>query len=88
MAKEIRTSLNEVSFTHLCKSGVISHGTGYTKTDVYFTKVDMKNLASGEIVTKHENGQTFQYLLQDIGFELIKEIIRRSPIYGEMYYEL
>jgi hypothetical protein len=88
MANEIRTLLNEVSFTHLCKKGIITHGTGYTKTDVYFTKVDMKNLASGEIVTKHENDQTFQYLLQDIGLELIKEIIRRSPIYGEMYYEL
>jgi hypothetical protein len=88
MANEIRTLLNEVSFTHLCKSGVITHGTGYTRTDVYFTKVDLKNLASGEIVTKHENDQTFQYALQDIGFELVKEIIRRSPIYGEMYYEL
>lgn len=88
MANEIRTSLNEVSFTHLCKSGVITHGTGYSRTDVYFTKVDMKNLTLGEIVTKYENDQTFQYVLQDIGFELIKEIIRRSPIYGEMYYEL
>jgi hypothetical protein len=45
-------------------------------------------LATGEIVTKTENDQTFQYAVQDIGFELIKEIIRRSPIYGEMYYEL
>ena len=88
MANEIRTSLNENMFSNLCKSGVITHGTGYTRTDVYFTKADMKNLALGEIVTKHENDQTFQYALQDIGFELIKEIIRRSPIYGEMYYEL
>lgn len=88
MANEIRTSLNETMFSNLCKSGVFTHGTGYTRTDVYFTKVDMRDLATGEIVTKNENGQTFQYALQDIGFELVKEIIRRSPIYGEMYYEL
>lgn len=88
MTNEIRTVLNEVTFTNLCKSGVAKHGTDYNKTDVYFTKVDMKILISGEIVTKNENDQVFQYMLQDIGFELIKEILRRSPIYGEMYYEL
>ena len=88
MAKEIRTVFNEVTFTNLCKSGVAKHGIDYNKTDVYFTKADMKSLIKGEIVTKHENDQVFQYILQDIGFELIKEIIRRSPIYGEMYYEL
>jgi hypothetical protein len=40
------------------------------------------------MVTKNENEQVFLYLIQDLGIELIKEIIRRSPIYGEMYYEL
>jgi hypothetical protein len=88
MQKEIRTVFNEVTFTNLCKSGIAKHGIDYNKTDVYFTKQDIKKLVSGEIVTKNENDQVFLYLLQDIGFELIKEIIRRSPIYGEMYYEL
>lgn len=88
MQKEIRTVFNEITFTNLCKSGIAKHGIDYNKTDVYFTKQDIKKLFSGEIVTKNENDQVFLYLLQDIGFELIKEIIRRSPIYGEMYYEL
>jgi hypothetical protein len=88
MEKEIRTSLNEITFTNLCKTGTVTHGIGYNKTDVYFTKEDIRKLAKGEMVTKNENDQVFLYLLQDLGIELIKEIIRRSPIYGEMYYEL
>ena len=88
MEKETRTVFNEVTFTNLCKSGIAKHGIDYNKTDVYFTKNDIKKLVSGEIVTKSENDQLFLYLLQDLGIELIKEIIRRSPIYGEMYYEL
>lgn len=88
MEKEIRTVFNEITFTNLCKTGTVTHGIGYNKTDVYFTKQDIKKLVSGEILTKNENEQVFLYVLQDLGIELIKEIIRRSPIYGEMYYEL
>ena len=88
MEKEIRTLFNEITFTNLCKSGVAKHGENYTKTDVYFTKEDIRKLAKGEMVTKNENNQVFLYLLQNLGIELIKEIIKRSPIYGEMYYEL
>ena len=88
MQKEIRTVFNEITFTNLCKTGTAKHGIDYNKTDVYFTKQDIKKLVSGEMVTKNENDQLFLYLLQDLGIELIKEIIRRSPIYGEMYYEL
>jgi hypothetical protein len=88
MEKEIRTVFNEITFTNLCKTGTVTHGIGYNKTDVYFTKEDVRKLAKGEMVTKNENDQVFLYLLQDLGIELIKEIIRRSPIYGEMYYEL
>lgn len=88
MEKEIRTVFNEITFTNLCKTGTVTHGIGYNKTDVYFTKEDIRKLAKGEMVSKKENDQVFLYLLQDLGIELIKEIIRRSPIYGEMYYEL
>jgi hypothetical protein len=77
MQKEIRTVFNEVTFTNLCKSGIAKHGIDYNKTDVYFTKQDIKKLVSGEIVTKNENDQVFLYLLQDIGFELIKNILLR-----------
>ncbi len=88
MKNEIRTVFNEITFTNLCKSGVAKHGIDHNKTDVYFTKADIKKLVTGEIVTKHENDQVFLYVLQDLGIEMIREIIRRSPIYGEMYYEL
>jgi len=86
--KETRTILDEYKFTNLCKMGLISHGSGYTRTDVYLTKSDMLLLVSGEILTKEENDQVFKYALQDIGKDLIREILKRSPLYSEMYYEI
>lgn len=85
---EIRTALGEKLFTQICKTGSMTHGSGYTGTDIRFTKSDIITLANGEILEKVENGQTFKYLVEDIGFDLIKEIIKRSPIYSELYYEI
>lgn len=85
---EIRTVLDEKLFTQICKTGYMIHGAGYNATDVKFTKADITLLSSGEILEKVENDQIFKYMLQDIGFDLIKEIIKRSPIYSELYYEI
>jgi hypothetical protein len=45
MQNETRTVFNEITFTNLCKSGVAKHGIDYNKTDVYFTKEDIRKLA-------------------------------------------
>jgi len=86
--QEIRTVLTETLFTSVCKLGYFTHGTGYTRTDVYFNKSDLKVLASGGILTKIENGIEFKFALQDIGIDLIKGIIKRSPLFTDLYYEL
>lgn len=85
---ELRTVLGEKLFTQICKTGYMTHGTGYNATDVKFTKSDIIVLSTGEILEKVENDQIFKYLLQDIGTDLVKEIVKRSPIYSELYYEI
>jgi hypothetical protein len=86
--QEIRTVLTETLFTSVCKLGYFTYGIGYTRTDVYFNKNDIKILESGEILSKVENGIEFKFVLQDIGIDLIKGIIKRSPLFSDLYYEL
>ena len=87
--KEIRISLNEVNFTAVCKEGSITYGSGYNKAVIYISKVDMKKLATGEVVefTILEH-PVFLVSVQDIGLEMIKEILKRSTMYSDMYYEI
>lgn len=86
---EIRILLTEATFTNLCKSGYFTHKSPqYGSVDIRLTKADMKVITSGKILTKDIGGEVFQIALQDIGFDLIREIIRRSPMYSDMYYEI
>ena len=86
--KEIRILLTELTFTNLCKSGFITQNTEYGRMDISITKRDLQTLVTGQILTKDVNGLVVKMALQDIGMEHIKEIIRRSPLFSEMYYEL
>jgi len=84
--KENRTLLNEPMFTNLCKMGYFTAVENNGKNDLYFTKEDIKLLATGKVVTK-EAGYTqtnWLFMLQDIGFDTINEILKRSPIYADL----
>ena len=86
--KENRISLNESSFTNLCKSGFYTYSSKETGRDeISFTKMDIRKLSKGEIIEKNV-GNIYKFAVQDIGFDLIKEIVKRSPLYSELYYEL
>jgi TRAP-type mannitol/chloroaromatic compound transport system substrate-binding protein len=86
--KETRILLNETTFTNLCKMGYFTHNGQLGTTNVSITKNDIKRLANGEIVSKDFSDEVIKIALKDIGFELIKEIIKRSPMFSEMYYEM
>ena len=60
--------------------------TNDSKNDLYFTKEDIRLLVTGKIVEKEASyAQTnWLFMLQDIGFDTINEILKRSPIYSEM----
>jgi len=83
--KEIRILLTEDLFTQVCKVGYLKYkSVEFGTTDIHFYKVDILSLSKGEIITKEIGSDVFKYMLQDIGLETIKEIIKRSPIYYEL----
>jgi hypothetical protein len=87
--KEIKASLNESMFNNLCKHGFIKHQS--TLSGVYeisFTRLDIKHLCTGDVVEKQTDDAILKFGLQDIGSELIREIVKRSPIYSELAQEI
>jgi len=87
--KETRILLTEATFTNLCKSGYFVHRSqSGGSIDIRITKSDMKVITSGQILEKDLGDEIIKIALQDIGLELIREIVRRSPMYSDMYYEI
>ncbi len=87
--KEIRTVVTEQLFTNFCKSGYITHRSEISgPQDIRFSKIDMKNLATGQILEKETDDTVYKFALQDIGKDLIREIVKRSPIYSELAQEI
>ena len=84
--KEIRILLNEPMFTQLCKTGFYTHQN--PRTEITFSKLDIKSIAIGDILEKEIDGILFKFALQDIGSDLIIEIVRRSPIYSDLSYDI
>ena len=86
---EIVLTLNEGHFTNVCKNGSIEFGVGYNKSIINISKSDMKKIALGEEVSIDAiGGQLFKISIVGIQFEMVKEILRRSPMYSDMYYEI
>ena len=79
--KENRILLTEATFTNLCKIGYF---TTSDRHDIYFSKEDIINLSNGKIIENETTGSMYKFALQDIGFSLIKEILKRSPIFSEL----
>lgn len=83
--EEIRILLNQVKFTNLCKTGFIQYKKStFSRTDVYITKSEMIELLAGKILEKQVDSVKLVIALQDIGIDLIKEIVRRSPVYSDI----
>ena len=81
---ERRILLTEGMFTGICKMGFLKDG----NTQLNFTSNEIVTLCKGEILEKTYNDWTeniiFKFVLQDIGFEMINEILKRSPIFGDL----
>lgn len=82
--KEIRIVLTENMFTNICKNGFMRYGS----SDISFSKNDIKVLTLGEILDKELDDSLFRFILEDIGMETIIEILKRSPIYSDMTYNI
>ena len=90
MSEPIKLVLNENTFTGVCKSGEIVYGSGYYKVSLNINKQNMKSLALGESVILESNisDERFEVVTQNITLETAKEILKRAPLYSDMYYTL
>ena len=80
-------TLNEFLFTNVCKFGFIVHQSDLGRIEIPITKRDIKSIAIGEVLKK-STSDNYEITLQGVETELIKEIIKRSPMYSDLYYEL
>lgn len=86
--KEIRILLNETTFTNLCKAGFVNYNHPDTgRVDIPISKEEVKSMTKGDILDKKLDNH-FRIAIADFGIENIKEIIKRSPLYSQVYYEI
>lgn len=78
--KENRIVVTETMFTNICKNGSFMR--------MGFTKAEIKTISTGQILEKEKEDELFKFALQDIGKDTIIEILKRSPIYSDLAYEL
>lgn len=82
---ERKILLTEGMFTGICKIGFIRID---DDTQIPFSTREVKQLCKGEVLDKSVIGwsetTTYQFLLQDISFEMINEILKRSPIFSDL----
>jgi hypothetical protein len=86
--QERKILLDEFSFTNVCKFGFIKHLSPLGTTNIHIHKRDIKELFEGKIVTKEFSDEVVQIAIVALDPVLVKEIIRRSPMFGELYYEI
>lgn len=86
----IKIELDEYNFTHVCKTGYISYGHGYDRVELRLTSRDMITLSNSESVIKESNMDLdiFEISLVNIEKDVIREIIKRSPIFSQLYYDI
>jgi hypothetical protein len=81
---EKRILLNDVTFTSLVKKGYVI----YDSKEITLTSREVASLCQGKIVEKQEMEWTgpvdYKIALADIGFDMINEILKRSPIFSEL----
>ena len=82
---EKRIVLTEPMFTGICKRGFIQID---NDNQVSFTSREISQLCQGRILDKEVAGWTeninFKFALQDIGLDMINEILKRSPLFGDL----
>jgi hypothetical protein len=82
---EKRIVVTEPMFVGICKRGFIQVD---NDNQVSFTSREIAHLCQGRILEKEVVGWSentiFKFALQDIGFEMINEILKRSPLFGDL----
>lgn len=85
---EIKIVLDEFKFTNFCKLGFIQYKNGNSTIEIPLTKLDIRTLFKEDTIEKNYYEDKVVIMLSKIDKHLLKEIIKRSPLFSDLYYEL
>lgn len=87
--KPLKIILTEPQFSQLSKLGFITRkDENLNLVDIYFNRIDIKDLVDGKIVTKDCNGVQIEFVVSMVEREQLIEIVKRSPIFYELINNL
>ena len=85
---EKRILLSEPMFTFLCKRGSWIDQVNGKNVELSLSSREIATLCKGEILDKvyvdWSGDLIFKFALQDIGFDTINEILKRSPLFADL----
>jgi len=76
--------LDESKFTNLVKNGYITYIDDMGRKDIHLTKNDIKRLILEQTISKGD----INILIYNMRIEDCKEIIKRSPLYSDLFYDI
>ena len=86
--KEIRILLTEAQFSQVVKMGRIVYMTDTSKVEFPLSSLDVREICNGKILTKNIDEQIFQIAIGKMDKEIIREILKRTPLYSSLAEEI
>lgn len=83
--EEYRISLDELSFTNVCKRGFLTKQLTSGTTQINLTKMDILELSKGGILEKKYSDCSVLMMIERVDYDTIKEIVKRSPVFSDLY---
>lgn len=87
--KEIRILLTEAQFSQVVKMGRIVYMNNDTsKVEFPLSSLDVREICNGKILMKNTDEQIFQIAIARMDKEIIREILKRTPLYSSLAEEI
>lgn len=87
--KDIKILLNEASFSQALKMGRIIYNINeFSKIEFPLTSIDVREICNGKILMKKIEDLIVQVAIVQLPKELIREILKRTPLYSSLAEEI
>lgn len=81
-AKKIKVPLTQPQFTQVCKAGFLTTQEKSGRVDITFSSNDILTLCRGSFIEKQGLDETYKFGIMNISSYEIREIVKRSPMFG------
>lgn len=83
-AKKIKVPLTQSYFTQVCKAGFLTTQEKSGRVDITFSSNDILTLCRGSFIEKQGLDETYKFGIMNISSYEIREIVKRSPMFGSI----